>query len=212
MKKFLGILGGIAIFIVLLGVWLFGFGGYMPWTYHVAHGDPQVVGTRLDAKGAVVQKIYRQMDNSSVGVLMTPEGPRNSMKSKTGYFLQQGNSPMVPLAFLSDVDFRYFERKPNDVHSDLQFCDKFLPVTNSSFWIAAGTDPLDNFTGGNDFHVLVFDEKHLVSHHTFSMKADYEHPEAQFQFSDGNRTIKIKTPLGYVVSYDVLADRETDLR
>jgi hypothetical protein len=85
-------------------------------------------------------------------------------------------------------------------------------VTNSSLWIAAGTDPVGNHFGGYDFHVIVFDSKHLLSHRTFSRKMDYEHPGTEFEFDNGNQTIIIRTSLGFVQKYNVLTDQVTDLR
>jgi hypothetical protein len=211
-KKLFKFLTGFLLLLVALGVWLFGCDGYMPWTHEVSHGELEAVGQRQNAQGKIVQKIFRQINCSSVAVLFTPEGPKHDSKYKIEYFLQQGDNPMVVLPFLSDKEFKYSERVENDVHSDLHFCDKFIPVTNSPMWIAAGTDPVGNYFGGHDFHVIVFDEKQLLNHRTFSIKTDYEHPENEFEFDKGNQTIIIRTPLGLVQKYDVTTDQVTDLR
>lgn len=212
MKTFLKVLGGIVLLVVALGVWLFGFGGCLPWTHEVSHEPSEVVGTRKSAKGEVVQKIIRQVHSSSVVVLFTPEGPEHATKGKIEYFLQSDDAPMVLLLFLSDREFHYAQRGENDVRNDLRFCDKFLPVTNSPVWVAVGTDPVGNEIGACDFHVVVFDENHLLSHRKFNMKRDYEHPDQGFEFDDGNQAISVKTPRGPVQKYDVMRDEVTDLK
>ena len=212
MKKIFKISIGLLVLFFSMCVWLFGFSGCMPWTHEVSHAEPELVGKRENAQGQIEQKIFRQNNCSSVAVLFTPEGPKHSSKYKMEYFLQEKDSPQAVLPFLSDKEFRYFERIENDVHSDLNFCDKFLPVTNCALWIAAGTDPVGNHLGGYDFHVVVFDEKHLLSHRTFNTKMDYEHPGTEFEFDNGNQTLIIRTPLGLVQKYDVTTDQVTDLR
>ncbi|HEX4349987.1 MAG TPA: hypothetical protein VH251_06360, partial [Verrucomicrobiae bacterium] len=169
MKKLFKFLIGLFLLIIAVGIWLLGFGGYMPWTYQVSRGEPEMVGKRQNAQGQVVQRIFRKMNNSSVAVLFTPEGPGHDTKYKMEFFLQQEEKPMVLLPFLSDKKFRYVERIAGNIQGELGFCDKFLAVTNSPLWAAAGTDPLDNQTGGNDFHIVVFDENHVLSHTTFNM-------------------------------------------
>jgi hypothetical protein len=208
----LKIIGCLLFLTVGLGIWLFGFQGYMPWTHRVTRQAPQLLGTRLNAQGVIVQKIWRQTSTSSAGALMTPEGPRNRVQYKTEYFVQSTTNLMVRLPFFSDADFNYVEHKSKDVRSELLFCDKFLPVTNSPLWIAAGADPAINFTGGNDYHVVVFDGRHLINTRTFSMRADLKHPGDQFQFTDGNRTLKLNTSLGYAQIFDVLTNRITSLK
>jgi len=208
----LKIVGFLLFLTVGVGIWLFGFNGYMPWTQRVTRAAPELLGTRLNTHGVIVQKIYRQLTSSSTGVLMTPEGPRNSVRGKIEFYIQQTTNAMVRLPFFSDATFDYAEYKPNDVRSELRFCDKFLPVTNSPLWIAAGTDPGSNFTGGHDFHVLVFDDHQVINTHTFSLKIDLEHPGDQFQFTNGNRTLRINTSLGYAQVFDVLTNRITNLK
>lgn len=212
MKIILKLVASLFLVFVMLVIWLVGFGGNMPWTHKIVEGKLEVVGVKCDAEGGVLEKIYRKVSTSTVGVLFTPEGPRTSVKYKTEFYFGQNDQPPVILPFLSENEFRYFERVEGKVQSDLQFCDKFVPVTNSVLWIAAGSDPVGNYLGGNDFHVVVFDVNHLFTSRTFSMKMDIEKPDSGFEFLDGNSVIKIETTLGFVQKYDVLKDRVADLK
>jgi hypothetical protein len=211
MKKLLKVF--IVLFTLFVGIciWLLVFNGRMPW-YTEEHATPVMVGERLDGHGQSVQKIFRQINSRSTDVLFTPEGPRKATKYKAEYFLQEKDAALVKMPFLSDRDYDYSKRSEDNIPSDLQFCSKFLSVTNSPLWVAAGIDELGNNLSGYDFHVVVFDEKHVRSHRTFNMRREPEDPDQHFDFTDGNRITMIKTPMGLVEKYDVVTDQVTDLR
>ena len=105
-------------------------------------------------------------------------------------------------------------------------CRGFWPVDGSSLWVAAGINPVGNQNTGhvaviegrqmlshneNDLHLVVFDEKHIIVHHTFSVVPKWESSDEEFRFTNNNRTVIFRSPEGFK-SYDVLTNAVGDIK
>src|SRR5215472_6456739 len=114
------ILLAIGVFLgAIVGAWLFGFGGWMPWATKTAEGTLNVIAERKNADGETVQQLLYQLGTKSTPVLMTPEGARNAVRYKVSYFVRERNGQLKKLAYVSDNQFHYYRT------NELSCCDKY---------------------------------------------------------------------------------------
>ena len=199
------------LLVALLGVWLFGFAGMMPWATKTAKGTLNVIAERKNADGETVQQLLCQLGTKSTPVLMTPEGARNAVRYKISYFVRERNGQLKKLAYVSDNQFHYYRT------NELSYCDKYRAVDDGSLWVGTGKDP--EHVGGiphsdilyNDFHVVVLDETHIVSHRVLNnVVQDGEFGSKNLKWDPGNRILTFNTTSG-LKRYDVLADKVEDV-
>lgn len=176
----------------------------------VHHNPPEIVGERTNSSGEVVQQMILEMSYTTRDFFFTPEGPHNNVKYQPVYFLQDKDKPKLELSAVRTDEFRY--------------CSQFHAVDSSPLWVGIGLGPLQNANPGhpwmingvsqtshneNDLHIVVFDEKHLISHKKFSVIPKFETDEDEFKFDNGNGTIILHSTTG-LKKYDVLTDSVSD--
>lgn len=187
----------------------------------VYHSPPEIAGERIDAEGAVTEKIIRKTTCVSYPAL-TPDGRDSMTTYSQHYYFQEGDKP--------GRKFWIGNSRTN------QLMGNFLAVSNSSMWVTfddtiswtdrpSAAHTVTNEQGeshtsyiANDLHIYVFDDKGFLLHRTFLILQRGEGkllPESEFPSSgkvdteNGNRTLIFKTPEG-LKKYDVPADTLTD--
>lgn len=190
--------------------------------YKVQPGTPEVLGERTNSNGEVIQQVVRIINTSTKQVLLTPEGPRPSIKYKIEYFLKETNKPDVELSFVSDKEFHF----SGEGKSSFQNCDRFWAVAGSPLWIGTGIDPTSREAGGHpwiyngqqltsqngkDLHIVVFDNSHVLAHRPVTVIPKFESLTDEFTMGNNNMTITINSTVG-LKRYDVIHDAFTDFK
>jgi hypothetical protein len=193
MKKLL--IGFLLLFFALC-VWLFGFGGCIPWTYRREPVKQETIAERKNLQGETIQKLTRERAFSSMDALITPDGPRKVWGIPyCKYFLEADGKPKRELPFLSFDKYN----EPLD----------YRPVEQTSLWIGTDSSSIHDY----DLFLVVFDEKRLLIKRTFKLNTNKfiqkRYQANELHFMDGNHTIIFSTLEG-IKKYDVLNNTVTD--
>ena len=161
--------------------------------------------------GDVVQQLLRELNYTTKEVLFTPEGPRKDVKYDVRYFLRDKGTVPRELSMLKGEECR--------------FCERFWGIGSNSVWVGAGINPVSNQNTGhvgviegkrilsyneNDLHIVVFDDKSLISHRTFSVIPKSESSEEPFLLDADGRAIIFRAPRS-LRKYSVLNDSVTEV-
>ena len=168
----------------------------------MVHDKSVTLGERTNTQQQMIERIL--YEEHSLTFFRDWEGHPHGPRYKH-FFFEQPGKPRRELTFLNDV-----------IPISIIMRGICKPVAGSDLWVFAGFfDPGHDYGDPKrrDHHiaVVVFDPRHVVRVREIPVQVDEYHPDENFWFGEGNRTIHFyrkKTNNAYDVASDSFQDAD----